>query len=283
MRLDESQREILLRVGVFVVVFLTMAVLEVLAPRRPSTASKARRWSTNLAIVGLGIITVRLLAVIAQPLVAIGAAVLAETRGIGLLHLVGWPVWLEIALAVIVLDFAIWLQHVASHRIPLLWRLHRMHHADVDIDVTTALRFHPLEIGLSMLYKVAWVFLLGPSALAVMLFEVVLNGCAMFNHANVALPDWLDRMLRTLAVTPDMHRIHHSVIEREHHSNFGFNLSIWDRVFGTYTAEPTNGHAGMRIGLPVYQSDAPTRLGWSLWLPFSSTPPKREAHSSIDP
>ena len=222
-----------------------------------------------------------MLALIAQPLIAVGAAMLAEIHGIGLLHFVVWPVWLEIALAVIVLDFAIWLQHVASHRIPMLWRLHRMHHADVDIDVTTALRFHPIEIGLSMLYKVVWVFLLGPSTLAVMLFEIVLNGCAMFNHANVALPERLDRILRPLAVTPDMHRIHHSVIEREHHSNFGFNLSIWDRAFGTYTVEPTNGHAGMRIGLPAYQSDAPTRLGWNLWLPFGSTPPKSEAHSSI--
>ena len=166
------------------------------------------------------------------------------------------------------LDFAIWLQHLGSHTIPALWRIHRVHHADVDIDVTTALRFHPVEIGLSMLYKVVWVLLLGPPAGAVVLFEVILNGGAMFNHANFALPARLDRALRALVVTPDMHRVHHSVIPGEHHSNYGFNLSIWDRSFRTYTAQPEKGHLAMTIGLADFQSDRPSQLGWSLGLPF---------------
>lgn len=205
---------------------------------------------------------------VAQPLVAVGAALLVETSGFGLLNFVVWPFWLEILIAVVVLDFAIWLQHLISHRSSMLWRLHRVHHADVDIDVSTALRFHPVEIGLSMLYKVGWVLLLGPSVVAVVLFEVILNACAMFSHANVALPSRLDRALRAFLVTPDLHRVHHSVLKGEHHSNFGFNLSIWDRLFGTYVAQPEHGHEHMTIGLPAYQSDAPTRLGWSLLLPF---------------
>jgi len=190
---------------------------------------------------------------------------------------VAWPVTVEIIVALVVLDFAIWLQHVLSHRIPLLWRFHQMHHADTDIDVSTALRFHPLEIALSTLYKVAWVLLLGPSAVAVVLFEVILNGCAMFNHANVALPAWLDRIVRRLIVTPDMHRIHHSVLPREHHTNFGFNLSIWDRLLGTYTEQPAAGHVAMRIGLAEHAAADATRLAWCLVLPFRAKPARDNA------
>jgi sterol desaturase/sphingolipid hydroxylase (fatty acid hydroxylase superfamily) len=181
---------------------------------------------------------------------------------------VDWPDWIKILIALVMLDLAIWAQHLASHKIPVLWRLHQVHHADRDIDVTTAIRFHPVEIGLSMLWKMAVVIPLGASPLAVFLFEVILNGCAMFNHANIGLPRLLDWVLRLAIVTPDMHRVHHSVLRPEHDSNYGFNLSVWDRLFGTYTAQPKDGHLGMRIGLNPYQTTAPTHFGWSLWLPF---------------
>jgi sterol desaturase/sphingolipid hydroxylase (fatty acid hydroxylase superfamily) len=268
MQIFEGVSEVALRLSVFVGVFAIMAALELARPRRKLLAPKAPRWLTNLSMVGLGMALGRGLGFIAQPLTAVGAALLVQQNGWGLMNQVAWPTWLEVVFAVVVLDFAIWFQHVASHRIPVLWRLHRVHHADVDIDVTTALRFHPVEIGFSMLYKVIWVLVLGPSVLAVVLFEVMLNGCAMFNHANIRLPMWLDQLVRIVIVTPDMHRVHHSIIEHEHSSNFGFNLSIWDRLFSTYTAQPSLGHDAMTIGLPQYQSPAPTRLGWSLWLPF---------------
>ena len=260
--------EIALRLGVFLLVFAAMAALEVFRPKRQLVVSKARRWLTNMAIVGIDSLVVRAMAALAVPLAAVVAAAYAESRGWGLLNLVDLPGWLEILLAVVVLDFAIWLQHWASHAVPALWRLHQMHHADRDIDVTTAIRFHPVEIALSMIWKIGWVIALGASPLAVLLFEVVLNACAMFNHANVALPERLDRVMRRVIVTPDMHRVHHSVIGREHNSNYGFNLSIWDRMFGTYTAQPKHGHDGMTIGLAPYQSDGPTKIGWSLGLPF---------------
>jgi sterol desaturase/sphingolipid hydroxylase (fatty acid hydroxylase superfamily) len=248
-----------------------MASLEWLWPRRTMRTPRGQRWPTNLAIVGLGIAAVRLMALAAVPIVAVAMAAVAAERGWGLLNLAAWPTWLELIIGLVVLDFAIWLQHVISHRVPLLWRLHRMHHADIDFDVTTALRFHPVEIALSMLYKCAWVAVLGPSVLTVIVFEAVLNACAVFNHANAALPLWLDRLLRPVMVTPDMHRVHHSIDAGEHHRNFGFNLSIWDRLFGTYVDQPRAGHADMTIGLPPYQSEAPTRLGWSLLLPFRGT------------
>ena len=260
--------ELLFRLGAFAAIFAGMVLLELAWPKRAPRWPRARRWVTNLAVVGLGILVVRLLAFLAVPLVAVGAAIIAQHHGWGLFNLVAWPSVLEIGLAVVVLDYAIWLQHVAMHKVPILWRVHQMHHADVDFDVTTALRFHPFETGLSMLYKVAWVLALGAAPLAVVLFEVILNGCAMFNHANVNLPRRLDWILRQVLVTPDMHRVHHSIERREHDTNFGFNLSIWDRLFGTYTPEPEKGHLGMTIGLQPYQSEAPTRLGWSLALPF---------------
>lgn len=266
--------EPMLRFGVFALVFVVMALFEIASPKRTLVAPKGRRWLTNLAIVGIDSLLVRLMAALAVPLVAIAAAVYAEANHIGLFNLLDWPVWLEILIAVVVLDLAIWFQHWAAHTIPALWRLHQMHHADVDIDVTTAIRFHPIEIALSMLWKIVCVLALGISPLAVLLFEIILNGCAMFNHANVALPAWLDRGLRTVIVTPDMHRVHHSVIGGELNSNYGFNLSIWDRMFGTYTAQPSKGHEGMTIGLSTYQSEAPTRLAWSLLLPFRKLPPR---------
>jgi sterol desaturase/sphingolipid hydroxylase (fatty acid hydroxylase superfamily) len=268
MQIFDGINETTLRVGIFAGVFIALAFLELARPRRRLHGSKAQRWLTNLSIVGLGIMVGRGLGFILQPLTAVGAALLVTQNDWGLLNQVAWPAWVEIMLAIIVLDFAIWLQHVISHKVPALWRLHRVHHADIDFDVTTALRFHPIEIGLSMLYKAAWVLLLGPAVIAVVLFEVLLNGFAMFNHANIQLPASLDSVIRLVIVTPDMHRVHHSVIASEHSTNFGFNLSIWDRLFSTYTAQPQSGHTGMTIGLPHYQSPAPSRLGWSLWLPF---------------
>lgn len=268
MELFDSISETALRLGAFLGIFAIMALLELLLPRRKLKHSKARRWFTNLAIVGIDGAVVRLMALLAVPLAAVAAALWAESNGWGLLNATGWPPWLEITIAVVLLDLAIYGQHVASHRIPLLWRLHKMHHADVDFDVTTALRFHPVEIALSMLWKIVVVLALGAAPVAVVLFEVILNGCAMFNHANVTLPRWLDRALRLLLVTPDFHRVHHSVYAREHNNNYGFNLSLWDRLFKTYTPQPEDGHTAMTIGLHEYQSEAPTGLGWSLALPF---------------
>jgi sterol desaturase/sphingolipid hydroxylase (fatty acid hydroxylase superfamily) len=271
--------EPLFRFLAFAAVFVAMAALEWLRPKRRLTLARLRRWPTNLAIVGIDSLVVRamaalpqLLGAVAVPLAAVAAAMLAESHGIGLLNVIALPVWLEILIALVVLDFAIWLQHLASHKVGMFWQLHQVHHADRDFDVTTAIRFHPVEIALSMLYKIVWVFVLGPSALAVLTFEVILNGCAMFNHANVDLPRPLDRVLRLVLVTPDMHRVHHSVLRREHDSNYGFNLSVWDRLFGTYTPEPERGHADMTIGLAPYQDEAPARLGWSLTVPFRGRP-----------
>lgn len=261
-----------IRLAVFASVFLVMALIELAAPKRTLLAPKGRRWLTNLGISVTGTMLIRLMAMLAVPLAAIAAAAYAEAHGIGFLNKLNWPYWLKVAVALLVLDLAIWGQHLASHKVPIFWRLHQVHHADRDIDVTTAVRFHPIEIGLSMLWKIAVVLALGASPLAVFLFEVILNACAMFNHANIALPSWLDRVLRLLIVTPDMHRVHHSVLGREHNTNYGFNLSVWDRLFRTYTAQPEGGHQGMTIGLMPYQSEAPTRLGWSLVLPFMDSP-----------
>lgn len=252
----------------FAGIFLAMALFEVLRPKRKLRAPKQRRWLTNISIVALDSLIVRVMAQAAVPLVAIAAALWAEARGFGLFNVLDWPAWLEIAICVVALDFALWLQHFASHKLPMLWRVHQMHHADPDIDVTTAIRFHPVEIALSMLWKIVWVLVFGVSPIAVLIFEIVLNGCAMFNHANIALPAKVDAAIRTLIVTPDMHRVHHSTIQAEHDTNYGFNLSIWDRMFSTYTAQPKKGHEGMEIGLACYRDEGPTRLGWSLRLPF---------------
>ncbi|MDX2287322.1 MAG: sterol desaturase family protein [Hyphomicrobiaceae bacterium] len=260
--------EPVLRLSIFLGILGTMALLEVLAPRRALSQPRSSRWLTNFSIVALDSLLVRLMGALAVPLAAVAAALYAEANGLGLLNLTDWPWWIELLIALVVLDLAIWFQHVASHKVPLFWRLHRMHHADVDIDVSTAIRFHPIEIGLSMIWKIVCVLALGPSAAAVVAFEVILNACAMFNHANVRLPLWLDRVVRLAIVTPDMHRVHHSVHRHEHDSNYGFNLSIWDRLFGTYTPQPKDGHDGMTIGLLPYQTAEPTKLWWSLSLPF---------------
>lgn len=266
------ENEGLIRLSVFLGLFAALAALEWLMPRRERREPRRTRWFTNWGIIILDTLTLRLLA-LALPLLAVGAAVDAGQQGWGLLNAVTWPIWLEVVLAILILDFVIWAQHLITHKVPILWRLHRVHHADTDMDVTTAIRFHPVEIALSMLLKIGVVYLLGPAALAVVLFEIILNGTAMFNHANLRLPLWLDRIVRLILVTPDMHRVHHSVHREEHDSNYGFALSIWDRLFGTYIAQPAEGHDGMQVGLE-WQDTRPSRLGWSLKLPFISPKPQ---------
>ncbi len=253
-----------IRLAIFVGLFVTLALLELLAPRREVKPVKARRWMTNIGIVILDSVIVRLVFKAA----AVGGALWAAENGIGLFNNVAAPFWLAVVISFVVLDFAVWLEHVASHKIPIFWRIHRMHHSDVEFDLTTAVRFHPIEIVLSMAWKYLIVLVLGAPAISVLIFEVVLNGAAMFNHANLKLPLWLDRWLRLLIVTPDMHRVHHSIDMRETDSNYGFNLSIWDRIFRTYTDQPALGHEGMKIGLSEWQDERPTGIGWTLMVPF---------------
>ncbi len=255
--------ELAIRLAVFVTLFLLFAGLEALAPRRARMQPRTGRWITNLSLAVLNTLALRGLA-LAMPFLAVGAALDAWGNGWGLLNLVAWPLWVEILLALLVLDFAIWVQHVVTHKVPLFWRFHRMHHADRDMDVTTALRFHPAEIAASMVLKVGLVYALGPQAFAVILFEVLLNGTALFNHANLAMPRALDRVIRLVLVTPDMHQIHHSTRREEHDSNYGFALSVWDRIFGTYRGKALD---GLVTGLQ-WQDEKPAKLGWSLWLPF---------------
>ena len=255
-----------LRFGVFVSVLFLMIIAETVLPKKARTLPRAHRWLTNFLFVAVDTIFVRLL----FPIVAVGVAIIATEENWGLFNLTALPIWIEVFLAIIVLDMMIYWQHVASHHIPVLWRMHKVHHADRDIDVTTGSRFHPIEIGLSMGYKMLLVVLLGPPVLAVILFEIILNGCAMFNHSNIKLPVKADRVLRWFIVTPDMHRIHHSTKMTETNSNFGFSLSLWDRLFGSYIQEPEKGHDGMKIGLSEYQDKAPASLIWSLVLPFKS-------------
>lgn len=260
------ENESIIRLGVFLGLFTILALLETLLPRRARVQTRNKRWVTNWGITIANALTLRVMA-LALPLLAVGAAVDAQAQGWGAFNALTWPVWLEITLTILIMDFAIWLQHLITHKVPLLWQLHRVHHADRDMDVTTAIRFHPVEIGLSMLLKIGLVYLLGPSAVAVIVFEIMLNGTAMFNHANIRLPLRLDALVRRVLVTPDMHRVHHSVHRAEHDSNYGFSLSIWDQIFGTYIAQPKAGHDEMAIGLE-WQDDRPSRLGWSLSLPF---------------
>ncbi len=268
--------EATVRLAVFIGVLLTLVVSEWLWPRRALAVGR-RRWPTNLTIVVLGAALVRLLAVLSPILLAVGAAQWAARNGWGLFNTFEGYQGLKFAAALLALDALVWAQHVAFHRVHFFWRFHRMHHADRDFDVTTALRFHPGEILASMLIKVVAVLLLGPSATAVVVFEIALNGCAMFNHANLRLPRSADRLLRKLIVTPDMHRVHHSVHAAEHQKNFGFCLSVWDHLFGSYLAQPRDGHTAMTIGLSEYATDAPTQLAWCLTLPAA---PLHAAHAS---
>jgi sterol desaturase/sphingolipid hydroxylase (fatty acid hydroxylase superfamily) len=256
--------EPMIRLSIFGGVLLIMALWEMLAPRRQVAGERGRRWPSNLGIVVLDSLLVR----VVFPLSAVAFALWLEGRGFGLLPWLGISGWLAVLIAVVVLDLAIYAQHVLFHAVPVLWRLHRMHHADTHIDVTTGLRFHPIEILLSMVLKFAVVALLGAPALGVLIFEVLLNATAMFNHSNVRLPVGVDRIVRRLVVTPDMHRVHHSVVPRETHANFGFNLPWWDRLFGTYRDQPEAGHDAMQIGLPEFRDPAEQRLDRMLTQPF---------------
>ncbi len=237
------------RLGFFLGIFALVALWELARPRRRLTQPRWLRWYANLGVAALNTALVGLLV----PLAPVALAVIAGSRGWGILNLVELPFWLEIVLAVVVLDLAIYLQHVLFHAVPALWRLHRMHHADLDFDVTTGTRFHPVEILVSVAIKMAAVVLIGPPAAAVLIFEVLLNGTSMFNHGNMRLPARLDRVLRWVVVTPDMHRVHHSDVPAETDSNFGFNLPWWDRLFGTYRAQPGLGHEGMTVGLDAFR------------------------------
>ena len=259
------QNEVAIRLGVFIGVLAAVALAELAFPRRRLTVSKPRRWVSNLGIVFLNSALVRVL----LPVTAAGFAVLAASRGWGVFNNVATPVWVAVAGSVVILDFAIYLQHVMFHAVPLLWRVHRMHHADLDFDVTTGARFHPIEIILSMLIKFAVIAVIGAPVVAVIIFEVLLNATAMFNHGNVRLPAPLDHVLRLIVVTPDMHRVHHSIEDHETNSNFGFNLPWWDRLFGTYKAQPDAGHDAMTIGIRDYRAPKiATDLPGMLILPF---------------
>lgn len=259
--MEESQ---FLRLGIFLGVLVLMICLEIGFPRRKRTQSFKQRWVTNLSIALINTVVLRLLGVVS----ALVVAGYALQQGWGLLSLTPLPYIVDIILGVILLDLAIYVQHTLSHKVPYFWRLHQVHHADRDIDTTTGVRFHPLEIAISMLYKCVIILLLGPLIVSVIIYEVMLNACAMFNHANIKLPYLLDKYLRFLIVTPDMHRVHHSVIYKESNSNYGNILSLWDRVFKTYICQPKWGHDNMKIGLDEAQTNAPSQLMWCLSLPF---------------
>jgi sterol desaturase/sphingolipid hydroxylase (fatty acid hydroxylase superfamily) len=252
------------RLMAFGSVLTAMAVWELAAPRRKQELRRRTRWPGNLAIVVLDTLLVRLL----FPIGTVAAAIAAEARGWGFFNAFDVPAWVAIPACVILLDLAIYLQHVLFHAVPALWRLHRMHHADLAFDVTTGVRFHPIEILLSMVNKLGVVTALGAPALAVLIFEVLLNAISMFNHGNVALPPGPDRVLRWLVVTPEMHRVHHSAVARETNSNFGFNLPWWDHLFGTYRPQPEAGHLGMTIGIAQFRDPAEQRLDRMLTQPF---------------
>ncbi|GAB4336745.1 MAG: sterol desaturase family protein [Desulfobulbaceae bacterium] len=256
------------RLFTFLSVLLVIAVWELAAPRRELTVSKTGRWFNNLGIVVLDSVLLKLL----FPVAAMGVAAAARENGWGFFNSFRVPLWFSLPASVLVLDLVIYLQHLMFHAVPVFWRLHMMHHADLDFDVTTALRFHPIEIILSMLIKMTVVAALGPPVLAVLLFEILLNGTAMFNHGNIRLPGQVDRFLRLLVVTPDMHRVHHSVLIRETNSNFGFNFPWWDRLFGTYRDQPVAGHAAMTIGLSQFRRAEQVTLPRLLLLPFTGNP-----------
>jgi sterol desaturase/sphingolipid hydroxylase (fatty acid hydroxylase superfamily) len=257
--------EVPVRLGFFFGIFIIMAAWEILAPKRALTVSKAVRWTNNLGLVFFNSFILRLV----FPVAAVGMAAFSSEQGWGLLNYYPVPAMVAIVVSVIAMDFIIYLQHVLVHAVPVLWRLHRVHHADLDYDVTTGARFHPIEIILSMLIKFATIVVLGPPLVAVVIFEVILNATAMFNHGNVSLPGSLDQVLRWLVVTPDMHRVHHSVEDDEANSNFGFSLPWWDRLFGTYRDQPRAGHEGMTIGIHTYRTTK--QVSWlpgMLALPF---------------
>lgn len=260
--------DIAIRVIAFLSMFGLMASWEAIAPRRKTATLKVSRWIANLSVAVLNTMVIRI--VMASG--AVGVAMVTAENGWGILNMLHWPVWIEIVLAVLLLDLMIYLQHLGFHAVPVLWKIHMVHHADPDYDVTTAVRFHPVEALLSMVLKMAGVAIIGASPTSVLAFEVILNGMAMFNHANVRMPAFVDRILRWMVVTPDMHRIHHSIFPRENNRNFGFNLPWWDYMFGTYLASPSRGHERMTFGLKKFRSPACLKLLNILKLPFGRSP-----------
>ena len=262
------QAEGLIRLAAFAVVFAAIALWELVAPRRQPLYTRRSRWPHNLGLLLLDVLVLRVLA----PGAVVGVALTAEARGWGFLNLASLPSWAAFVIGVVLLDLVIYFQHVMFHAVPALWRLHRVHHADQDFDVTTGTRFHPVEILVSTVIKCAAVAAIGAPAVAVLVFEVLLNATAMFNHANASLPAWAERSVRWLIVTPDMHRVHHSVLYDESSSNFGFSLPWWDRLFGTYRAQPGLGHDAMAIGVDAFRSPEDLRLGQLLIQPFQNTP-----------
>lgn len=253
-----------IRLSAFFGVFVVMAAWEFIVPRRRQSIRREWRWPNNLGVVAVDTLLVRIL----FPTTAVGLAILAQAHGFGLFNIIEMPAWIGVVASVTLLDLAIYLQHVLFHAVPSLWRLHRMHHADLDFDVSTGLRFHPIEILLSMIIKFAVVAALGAPALAVLIFEVLLNATSMFNHANVRIPLGIDRTLRWLIVTPDMHRVHHSILAHETNSNFGFNLPWWDRLFGTYRAQPSAGHEAMTIGIDQFRDARELGIDRMMLQPF---------------
>lgn len=258
-------KEVYIRLAFFLAIFVSMAVWEILAPRRALTRPKRTRWFGNLSLTIMNGGLVRLV----FPITAVGMALLSVENGWGIFGLLKAPGWIAGVIGIVILDLTIYTQHVIFHRVPLFWRFHRMHHLDLDIDVTTGARFHPLEILLSMGIKMGMVVVLGVPAWSVIAFEVLLNGTSMFNHSNISMSPRVDRTLRLLVVTPDMHRVHHSVIIKETNSNFGFNLPWWDRLFGTYRDQPKAGHSGMTIGLANYRDPKWLTLRWMIFSPLS--------------
>jgi len=256
--------ELLIRFGFFLGILIIMALWEYFTPRRPLTTSKVMRWVSNLGLVLIDSVSVRLV----FPTALVGVALFSQEKGWGLLNYLELPYLLDVCLGVLILDFAIYLQHIMFHAVPLFWRLHMVHHSDMDYDVTTGIRFHPIEIILSMGIKMAVVILTGPSPLAVLIFEVLLNGTSMFNHGNVSYSKNLDAGLRLFVVTPEMHRVHHSNIRWETNCNFGFNFPWWDRLFGTYRPQPAKGHLEMTIGLDQYKDPKKLTFPWLIALPF---------------
>jgi len=257
--------EPIVRLGIFFSVFISMAVWEIAAPRRQLRTAKGARWFANLGIMSVDALVSRVI----FPAAAVGTALVAAERGWGLLNNLDLAPAVSIVVSMLALDLIIYLQHVMFHAVPALWRLHMVHHTDLDFDLTTGLRFHPVEIVLSMVIKLAAVAALGPPAVAVLIFEVVLNATAIFNHGNVRLPAGVDRLLRWVVVTPDMHRVHHSVKPLETNSNFGFSIPWWDRLLGTYRDQPEDGHGSMTIGLSQYQDESRLSLPRLLALPLT--------------
>lgn len=258
---------------------LGMLGWEALSPRRRVSRLLWQRRVNNLLLVGVDILSVLLL-----PLVAVGAAAIAAEKGWGLLNLLQLPAAVIFILSLVLLDMLIYAQHILMHKIPLLWRLHRVHHTDREIDVTTGVRFHPFEIVFSMGLKIAGVMLIGAPVLAVVIYEILLNAVSMFNHSNINLPVTIDGLIRKLIVTPDMHRVHHSVIRRETDSNYGSVLSLWDRLFHTYIPQPEEGHTGMTIGLHEFRDKRSVGLFWLLLQPFlnSKEPPQQTSQVQGD-